>query len=119
MKTLNTLLLTLSLLPISAISSESINYKFKGDQQAASICKAVISDDARALDRKLSIYQKQDRAKAQYLKKHSTALLSDFSCNDKSLFEFADNVGAYKVVRYLDSYKNGRPTVYIDEIAAN
>jgi hypothetical protein len=119
MKTLTLPILIVSLASMTALSSQADNVKVKGDSEAIAICKAVLKNDAKSLDNKLERYHKQDRIRAKYLKKHHPALLEDFSCNSQSLLEFAESTDSSNVARYLISYSYGKPTVYVDDVAAN
>lgn len=119
MKTILHFLSIALLIPGTALAADSIDYRVKGESKAMAVCKAVIADDTVKLDKKLEQAHKQDRIKNTYLKQHSAILLDDFSCNGKSLQQFAENIGAQKVLRYLDGYESGNPRIYIDDVAAN
>ena len=119
MKTLLNFLSIALVIPGTALAADTIDYRVKGEGNALAICKAVIADDTVKLDKKLEQAHKKDRIKNMYLQQHSAVLLDDFSCNGKSLQQFAENIGAQKVVRYLDGYESGNPRIYIDDVAAN
>jgi hypothetical protein len=119
MKTLTLATLLVSLTSMTALATPADSVRVKGDSEAIAICKAVLKNDAKSLDNRLERYHKQDRVRAKYLKKHHPALLEDFSCNGKSLLEFAELTDSSNVARYLISYSYGTPTVYVDDVAAN
>jgi hypothetical protein len=119
MKTLTLATLLVSLTSMTALATHADSVRVKGDSEAIAICKAVLKNDAKSLDNKLERYHKQDRVRAKYLQKHHPALLEDFSCNGQSLLEFAESTDSSNVARYLISYSYGKPTVYVDDVAAN
>ena len=119
MKTLLNFLSIALVIPGTALAADTIDYRVKGEGNALAICKAVIADDTVKLDKKLEQAHKKDRIKNMYLQQHSAVLLDDFSCNGKSLQQFAENIGAQKALRYLDGYESGNPRIYIDDVAAN
>lgn len=81
---------------------------FQGDNEAKNVCLSIIQDDTAQLKAAL----RWDRLKSRQLGDNQ----DNFRCNDMPLLEFANDVGAYNVSKYLDRHNRGR--VDMEEVAS-
>jgi hypothetical protein len=115
MKRLTVIIAAILLAP--AVVTAEPNTKLTGDREALLACKAVLSDDPVKLDSMLANYHRKNNTLSYYLPKHDPAILKDFSCNDMSLYEFSNKIGANNVSRYIRGYMQGEPRVYVEDVA--
>lgn len=118
MKTINIILVAfLVALPLPALAESFLSdrsVKYIGEPEAKGVCRAVVEDDLLDLDRRLSRYK--NRLTFGY--SHRTidrAIYASFTCNEKDILNFADEIGANTVSGYL---RGGKVTVeeYISSI---
>lgn len=89
-------------------SAHDGNVGYQGDNEAKNVCLSIIQDDTSQLKAAL----RWDRLKSRQLGDNQ----DNFRCNDMALIEFANDVGAYNVSKYLD--KDARGRVEMEEVAA-
>ncbi len=112
------LLVALFILPGTAMADQQTQYNFKGDSNAALLCKYIAQDDTVKLDRKLRRIVSQGAIYSNY-QRRSPAVLKDFTCNNTSLVEFASASGSFSSESYLANYgKNNRTNVYVEDVVA-
>jgi hypothetical protein len=82
----------------SFLSEQSV--KYVGERAARNICSAVVDDDAQDLKRKLLQYKNQLVWGYTYVLMDE-AVYGNFTCNDKDLLTFANEIGAKNISDYL------------------
>jgi hypothetical protein len=104
------LIMVIAALP-SALSADSLwterSVKYVGDSEARGICRAIVDDDTQVLERKLRLHKSHITGGYRFYTT-GKAILGDFSCNDKELLTFANEIGANNVSNYL---RGGRVTM--------
>ncbi len=78
---------------VSAEDVQAVKYSFTGNRLAKTVCRSIVYDQVRKLDRTLR--NEQSRT-------HSLRMIdSKVRCNDKNLYVFAREVNAAKIQDYL------------------
>jgi len=107
-KTFGMLGLAVAMSSSSLIAQASEGVVYQGDNEAKNVCLSIVQDDPSQLNAAL----RWDRIKSRQLGDNK----ENFRCNDMALVDFANDIGAYNVSRYLDG--NTRGTVHMEEVAA-
>jgi len=75
---------------------------YVGHTSAKGVCRAVVENDVKGLQRQLAMHRWTLPFAYQYSLR-SRGVAGNFTCNDMELLDFADSVGAREVSSYLAS----------------
>lgn len=91
-----------------SVWAHDASVSYQGDGEARNVCLSIIQDDTSQLKAAL----RWDRLKSRQLGDNQ----DNFRCNDMALIEFANDVGAYNVSKYLNKDVKGH--VEMEEVAS-
>jgi hypothetical protein len=85
------------------LAENSANYRYAGSTTSKEVCRAIVNDDVKGLQRALRLHRQTLVYAYSFRDLASRAIAGSFTCNGLELRDFSYNVGSQKALGFLST----------------